>query len=84
MDLPWVMSGNFNKILSLDDKLGGSKRRNGGIIDFQACLDGCELQDLWWRSYHSTWCNNQEGEKGIEERLDRYCANYLWLYLFNY
>lgn len=77
MDLPWVMGGNFNEILSLNDKLGGTERLSGGIFDFQACLNGCDLQDLRWRGYRFTWCNNQEDEGRIDKRLDRYYANSL-------
>lgn len=83
MNMPWIVGGDFNKVLSLDDKLGGSGRRCGGMLDFQACLDGCDLQDLRWRGYQFTWCNNQMGDGRIEERLDRFCANSSWLALFD-
>lgn len=46
MDIPWIMRGDFNEILSLDDKLDGSERRSRGMLEFLACLDGCDLQDL--------------------------------------
>lgn len=73
--MSWVVGGDFNEVLLFDDKVGGSERRSGGILDFQACLDGCDLQDLRWREYRFTWSNNQVGTRRIEERLDRYCAN---------
>lgn len=41
--MTWLIRGDFNEILSVEDKRGGVGRRASAMIAFQACLDGCEL-----------------------------------------
>lgn len=54
------------------------------MIAFQACLDGCELQDLYWRGYRFTWSKKQVGAGRVEERLDKFCTNERWLCLIEH
>ncbi|KAK8507657.1 hypothetical protein V6N12_066992 [Hibiscus sabdariffa] len=46
VDIAWLLGGDFNSILSSDEHMGGSARRN-------ARLDRCVGNDRWW----STWPN---------------------------
>lgn len=54
-------------------------RRATTNLEFQACLNICDLQDIRWPGYKFTWCNRQSGVDRIEERLDRFYANNKWL-----
>ncbi|PON57132.1 Endonuclease/exonuclease/phosphatase [Trema orientale] len=45
-DLPWICGGDFNKITSVNEKLGGQDRHSSAILDFQLALSDCELLDL--------------------------------------
>ncbi|KAF4360183.1 hypothetical protein F8388_000052 [Cannabis sativa] len=45
-DLPWVCGGDFNEILSINEKKGGSDRSMVAMTEFQNALDGCSLADL--------------------------------------
>lgn len=49
--------GDFNEILSPQDKLGGIGRHTTAMSQFRSCLDICGLQDLQWQGYLFTCCN---------------------------
>lgn len=82
-DMPWLDGGDFNEILSVEDKRGGAPQSCGALIAFQACLDGCDLTDLKWRGNRFTWSNRQTSTARIEERLDRFRVNGAWLSQFD-
>ncbi|XP_075663380.1 uncharacterized protein LOC142632953 [Castanea sativa] len=63
MDLPWLYLGDFNEIVKVEEKLGGSLRRERQMTNFRAALDFCGLRDLGYVGFPFTWCNNQfDGE----------------------
>lgn len=82
--MPWLVRFDFNEVLLLEDKFGGSGRRSGRILDFQKCLDGYDLHDLWWRRYRFMWYNQHIGNDRIEERNDMFCANSACLSMFDH
>lgn len=67
--------GNFNEILSLSEKIGGSDKCSWGINKFREALDGCLLADLGFTGPMVTWNNNWPGKKNIQERIDRAVIN---------
>ncbi|CAN1151985.1 hypothetical protein LINPERHAP2_LOCUS18456, partial [Linum perenne] len=74
---PWITLGDFNSILSADDKSGGApfnRARNKSFIDM---FDICGFSDLRVQGPRFTWARN-----GILVRLDRALVNYRWLDLF--
>ena len=46
VDLPWVLIGDFNNMLSEDEKLGGLPLNRNRLNAFRNCLDNCGLMDL--------------------------------------
>lgn len=38
--LPWLIGGDFNAVLSLEEKKGCSSYRPSESIDFQSCING--------------------------------------------
>ncbi|XP_059277778.1 uncharacterized protein LOC132031942 [Lycium ferocissimum] len=46
VDGPWCLGGDFNVILDPMDKLGGKPHRMYKSMDFNSCIDNCELIDL--------------------------------------
>lgn len=75
---PWVCLGDFNEILNLDEKYGGSWRQRGLMENFQKTLDDCGLSKLEYRCPKFMWNNGKEGADFIKERLDRMVANKEW------
>ena len=47
---PWVLLGNFNDMLSKDEKLGGLLINPSRIRAFRNCLDNCGLMYLGFHS----------------------------------
>ncbi|KAK3221878.1 hypothetical protein Dsin_008903 [Dipteronia sinensis] len=73
--------GDFNEILSEDEKLGGAQKPRGQLESFQDALDDCGLQDLGYTGPPFTWCNKRNGEEMVQERFDRCVGNFPWISL---
>ena len=66
--------GDFNEILSFDEKRGGNPRQVTPMIAFRHTLLHCGLVDLGFRGYRFTWRNGRYGAVFVEERFDRFVA----------
>ncbi|XP_042950258.1 uncharacterized protein LOC122282367 [Carya illinoinensis] len=80
---PWLCMGDFNELLSNDEKMGGVDRPFFQMERFREALDECELGDLGFVGSRFTWCNKREGRSFIKERLDRVLGNTAWPNLFD-
>lgn len=45
-DIPWLVIGDFNEVLSWSKKWGGQDRSKHQIAAFRHMLVGCNLSDL--------------------------------------
>jgi exonuclease III len=54
---PWVCIGDFNEILTLEEKWGGGGRPNSQMEAFRQTLENCGLSDLGYRGPKFTWSN---------------------------
>ena len=68
--------GDFNEIIELGDKVGGSLRVRRGMNEFIDCLEHCDMRNLLFTREILTWENVQHGQASIRERLDRAVANH--------
>lgn len=68
---PWMLMGDFNCILNLTEKHGGTRRTNRAMLHFQNFLNQLNLLSLPASGSLFTWCNMQQGSDRIYERLDR-------------
>lgn len=77
-----LLIGDFNDILSNEEKEGGNYKTAASMRDFRKFVARNELMDLGYASYPFTWRNNRES-KPIQQRLDRWLASMGWhdLYL---
>ena len=80
--MPWIVFGDFNKILNSDEKLGWLDRDAKQMEWFKECLCNCGLIDMGFVGQRFTWCNGRIGEQRTLVRLDRMVANKEWLSLF--
>ena len=53
--LPWICMGDFNEILHLREKVGGSLRPERQMNSFRATINRCKLQDLGYVGADYTW-----------------------------
>lgn len=44
--LPWLIFGDFNSVLQMDDRIGGNPITTGEMVDFQDCVNTCEWIEL--------------------------------------
>lgn len=54
----WILAGDFNDIISNEEKLGGSARSDRTLKDFKGFILDNELIDLGFDGHPWTWCNN--------------------------
>ena len=80
--LPWLCAGDFNEIVSNNEKLGGSNRSHSQMQLFRDVLDECGFIDLGYVGSPFTWQKHFADGHSIRERLDRGMANNEWFLKF--
>jgi hypothetical protein len=76
---PWLCLGDFNEILTEDEKCSGAARPQACMDQFRDALDSCGLGDLEYTRDKFTWsihCRSVDGY--ICERLHRVTGNAEW------
>jgi hypothetical protein len=78
----WLIFGDFNIMLSDDEKLGGNLIDPNITNSFRNILYLCDLQDLSCTGDKYTWTNKHPGDSLILARLDRFLATTDWINRF--
>lgn len=73
--LPWICLGDYNEILSSNEKQGRIPRPLQCMEDFRSALLHCGLIDLGFTRNIFTWRNGRTWSAFAQEMLDRACAN---------
>ncbi|TXG57064.1 hypothetical protein EZV62_018377 [Acer yangbiense] len=81
-DFSWLCGGDFNEILRVKEKSGGSNKSILGICQFREVIDDCNLVDLGFEGPKMTWNNRRDGDNNVQERIDRMLADTAWIDLF--
>ncbi|KAK3230032.1 hypothetical protein Dsin_001913 [Dipteronia sinensis] len=81
-NLPWLLGGDFNGILWMDENKGGSDKSILGVCQFRQVVDDCYFEDLGYSGPMMTWTNRRDGDQNIEERLDRNLGDSEWKAVF--
>jgi hypothetical protein len=76
------MFGDFNLLLTNDEKLGGNPIEPNITTSFRNTLGHCDLQDLGYKGYKYTWTNGHQNNLLIKSRLDRFLATQDWISMF--
>ncbi|PNX66122.1 endonuclease/exonuclease/phosphatase family protein, partial [Trifolium pratense] len=79
--LPWCIIGDFNDILSQEDKQGNHPHPNSLCMRFRQAINDCDLSDIPL-GYPFTWIKSCGTPHVIEEQLDMAMASTSWLHLF--
>ncbi|XP_059288934.1 uncharacterized protein LOC132042405 [Lycium ferocissimum] len=75
MNKPGMIGGDFNVIMSEEEKYGGLAVGANETQDFNLCMQNCEMQDFGFKGRKYTWWNGQSGEDYIFKRIDRCLGN---------
>ncbi|XP_026428838.1 uncharacterized protein LOC113324764 [Papaver somniferum] len=43
LNKPWIALGDFNAVISKDEKMGGKSPNRASMLEFATCLDNCDL-----------------------------------------
>ncbi|XP_058782838.1 uncharacterized protein LOC131657458 [Vicia villosa] len=79
---PWCVIGDFNDLLSQQDKIGLHPHPNWLCTGFREAVTDCNLLDLPLEGHQFTWSKSRGSEHAIEERLDRGLVTQDWLDMF--
>lgn len=79
---PLVLFGDFNEIMSENEKEGGVLRAQRPMDAFREALDDCALRDLGYKGSPYTWKRGNTVSTLFRERLDRFVANLPWCSIF--
>ncbi|KAF5193757.1 Ribonuclease h domain [Thalictrum thalictroides] len=79
---PWLVLGDFNSYLSIDEKRGVRKPIVAGMEDFRSFLNDNLLLEVPNKGIKYTWCNQRHGSRRVLGKIDRMCCNEEWLLQF--
>lgn len=79
---PWLIKGDFNCVLSPNDKVGGTMHFLNSMTDFQGFVASLGLRDAGYKGTKYTWTNKQSGSSFIKARLDRVLLNTEWCNIY--
>jgi hypothetical protein len=68
----WILGGDFNMIMSLEEKAGGSKRLDPESGKFKTLPEHLNLVDIENSNGTFTWSNRRSGSQHVACRLDRF------------
>ncbi|PWA55632.1 RNA-directed DNA polymerase, eukaryota, Reverse transcriptase zinc-binding domain protein [Artemisia annua] len=74
-DKPWVLLGDFNASLFLEDKSGRGYEPTIAMNEFKDCVNNIEVSDLNSSGLHFTWNRKPKGSNGVLKKLDRVMGN---------
>jgi hypothetical protein len=79
IQLPWLVAGDFNDIISVEEKKGGSVASTRKCNIFRDRINACKLIDIGAMGARYTWRGPMyHGGQRIYERLDRALCNDKW------
>ncbi|XP_026459833.1 uncharacterized protein LOC113360526 [Papaver somniferum] len=76
---PWLVMGDFNCILRLDEKKGGLEPSTSAINEFSDWMHDNNLFEADSLGTKFTWTNRKSGSDRIIRKLDITVINYAWL-----
>ena len=80
-DAAWLLVGDFNELISNDEKSGGAIRNESTFWNFRNMVQNCKLKDLRYSGNCLSWAGKRE-QGWVQCRLDRSFGNGDWFSLF--
>ncbi|XP_022030846.1 uncharacterized protein LOC110931776 [Helianthus annuus] len=75
----WIVMGDFNSALYMDDCLHGTSTPTIGMREFFECVQKNELMDIPGHGLHFTWNQKPNDGVGILKKIDRVMGNVAFL-----
>ncbi|GJZ94055.1 putative RNA-directed DNA polymerase, eukaryota, reverse transcriptase zinc-binding domain protein, partial [Tanacetum coccineum] len=79
---PWILMGDFNVSLNIEDSFDGSSLMNSAMCDFKDCVKRIEVIDINSIGLHFTWNQKLKGKNVILKKLDRIMGNIEFVDMF--
>ncbi|XP_058075741.1 uncharacterized protein LOC131224222 [Magnolia sinica] len=76
---PWLVCGDFNSTVTIEERLGGAPSFTASMSDFLKAINDSSLLDVGFAWSIFTWCNNRSGKGHKWVRLDRMLINTSWI-----
>lgn len=80
-DEAWLLAGDFNELMSNEEKVGGAIRHESTFWDFRNMAENCKLKELRYTGNCLSWGGWRE-RVWVQCRLDRSFGNNEWFSLF--
>ncbi|KAL0705016.1 hypothetical protein Bca4012_071441 [Brassica carinata] len=80
-DEAWILTGDFNELMSNEEKLGGAVRSKASFWDFRNMASTCKIRELR-SSGNRLSCAGVRDRVWVQCRLDRSFGNDEWFNLF--
>jgi exonuclease III len=74
-NLHWILAGDFNIIMTLAEKKGGTGRLDRYVEDFSYFIDTVEMVDIRTNNGQFTWNNKQINQHQVVTRLDKFLVS---------
>ncbi|KAG5596276.1 hypothetical protein H5410_037508 [Solanum commersonii] len=89
---PWLIGGDFNVILSEEEKIGGLPEYPNEYEEFAFCVNSCELVDVSFKGSPFTWWNGRIDNQSfgmmevehLAKRGSRSCSHVTYLWTTNF
>ncbi|XP_060187475.1 uncharacterized protein LOC132616812 [Lycium barbarum] len=79
---PWLVVGDFNSVLTVDDRINGAPVHQGELFDFQDCVDDLGLGILNKSGSTYSWSNKRDAGERIYNLIDWALGNAAWFQNF--
>ncbi|XP_019246270.1 PREDICTED: uncharacterized protein LOC109225918 [Nicotiana attenuata] len=75
----WLIWGDFNAILSVQDRISRHEVTMAEIQDFGGFCFNTKVTEISWSGNYFTWANGQMGGDRVTSRIDRAMGNGDWM-----
>ncbi|GJS24288.1 hypothetical protein Tco_0452920 [Tanacetum coccineum] len=72
---PWILMGDFNVALNMEDTYSGSSSMNSAMYEFKDCVSEIKVMDVTSSGIHYTWTQKPKGGGGVLRKLDHIMSN---------
>lgn len=73
-----MVLGNFNSVLSEEDRIGGNQITLAEVVEFRNCVNTCDLIELPNQGHRYIW-NDKHSDLRVFSKIDRALINDKWL-----